>query len=199
MKNPYQVVKDFEYSVAEYVGSKYAVSVDSCTNAIFLCCKYVDVTSKTVTIPAKTYMSVPCSIIHAGGIVNFEHVDWKGAYQLKPFPIYDSALRLRQNMYISGSFCCLSFAGSKKPMKLGKGGMILTDDKKAVDWFKKSRYHGRNEMDHLVDNFSMLGWNMYMLPETAARGLLMMHTIEDDVQDVEVEYQDLSKFAVYKN
>ena len=38
--NPYLVVKKFEDSVAEYTGSKYAVSVDSCTNALFLCLMY---------------------------------------------------------------------------------------------------------------------------------------------------------------
>ena len=91
--NPFSVVKDFEDSIAKYTGAKYAVAVDSCTNAIFLCCKYLNV--KHVTIPARTYLSIPMSIIHSGGEVIFDKDkninNWEGIYQLKPYPIWDSA------------------------------------------------------------------------------------------------------------
>ena len=40
LHNPYKIVRMFEEEVAEYTGAPYAVSVDSCTNAIFLACKY---------------------------------------------------------------------------------------------------------------------------------------------------------------
>ena len=33
----------------------------------------------------------------------------------------------------------------KKQLPIGKGGMILTDDQQAVEWFKKARYEGRSE------------------------------------------------------
>ena len=33
--NPFKIVRMFEEEIAEYAGSKYAVSVDSCTNALF--------------------------------------------------------------------------------------------------------------------------------------------------------------------
>jgi dTDP-4-amino-4,6-dideoxygalactose transaminase len=39
--NPYKVVQIFEEEVADYTGAPYAVSVDNCTNAIFLCLKYL--------------------------------------------------------------------------------------------------------------------------------------------------------------
>ena len=38
-----------------------------------------------MTIPKKTYLSVPMSIIHSGGKVEFEDLDWSGIYQLKPY------------------------------------------------------------------------------------------------------------------
>ena len=41
--NPYQIVKMFEEEIAAYTGAKYAVTVDSCTNALFLVCKYLQV------------------------------------------------------------------------------------------------------------------------------------------------------------
>ena len=74
MYNPYEIVKKFEEEVALYAGSKYAVAVDSCTNALFLCCKYLDVDE--VEIPKKTYVSVPCSIIHPGGKVKYREEKW---------------------------------------------------------------------------------------------------------------------------
>ena len=37
LKNPYYIVDEFEKTIASLAGSKYAVAVDSCTNAIFLC------------------------------------------------------------------------------------------------------------------------------------------------------------------
>jgi dTDP-4-amino-4,6-dideoxygalactose transaminase len=55
--NPYKIVKMFEEEIADYTGAPHAISVDSCTNAIFLCCKYFNVNE--VTIPKKTYLSVP--------------------------------------------------------------------------------------------------------------------------------------------
>ncbi len=117
----------FEETVAEYTGAKYAVAVDSCTNALFLCCKAVS--AYEITPPAKTYLSVPMSCIHAGASVKFEDIDWEGMYQLKPYPIYDAAKRFTSNMYIPGTHMCLSFHIKKHP-KIGKGGMILTDDEK---------------------------------------------------------------------
>ena len=68
--NPYKIVQMFEEEVALYTNAPYAISVDSCTNALFLCCKYLKVNE--VTIPSKTYLSVPMSIIHAGGEVVFD-------------------------------------------------------------------------------------------------------------------------------
>ena len=200
--NPYQIVKMFEEEIAEYTGSKYAVSVDSCTNALFLCCQYLKV--KKVTIPSRTYLSVPMSIINAGGNVVFdkrhESNHWTGTYQLKPYPIYDSAKRLTSNMYIKNSYMCLSFH-IKKQLPIGKGGMILTDDSEAVDWFKKSRYEGRGEVYYKEDNIETLGWNMYMTPEQAARGLSLMQNYPEHNTDLEEKngYRDLTEFPVFKN
>lgn len=188
--NPYKIVHDFESAMANFVGSPYAVAVDSCTNALFLCCKFLNI--KDVTIPAKTYISVPCSIIHAGGKVKFESLDWEGSYQLKPYPIYDSACKLARNMYESGTFQCISFTYNKI-LNIGKGGMIFTDNPEAVKWFKKARYEGREEIA-LTDQeiFDFAGWNMYMTPEQAARGMTLMPYLKD-YNVARPIYPDLSK------
>jgi len=199
--NPFKIVRMFEEEIAEYAGSKYAVSVDSCTNALFLCCKYLDV--KEVTIPCNTYLSVPMSVMHSGAKVVFDKTPstnhWTGVYQLKPHPIYDSAKRLTSNMYIKDSFMCLSFH-IKKQLPIGKGGMILTDDADAVEWFKKARYEGRSEVYYKEDNVKTLGWNMYMTPQEAANGLALFQNYPQHNMDLEEKngYRDLTEFDVFK-
>ena len=199
--NPYKIVQMFEEEVALYTNAPYAISVDSCTNALFLCCKYLKVNE--VTIPSKTYLSVPMSIIHAGGEVVFDKTSktnhWIGTYQLKPYPIYDAAKRFTSNMYIPGTFMCLSFH-IKKNLGLGKGGMILTDNKEAYDWFKKARYEGRGEVYYKEDNISSLGWNMYMTPQEAAHGLCLMQNYPLNKTDLDElnGYRDLTEFDIFK-
>lgn len=200
--NPYKIVKMFEEEIASYTGAPYAVSVDSCTNALFLCCKYLNV--KDVIVPSKTYLSVPMSVIHSGGDVIFDTREetnhWSGFYQLKPYPIWDSAKRLTSNMYIPGQFMCLSFH-IKKPLAIGKGGMILTDNLDAVNWFKRARYEGRSEKFYKQDDISFCGWNMYMFPLLAARGLELMQNYPEHVDDIQEinGYRDLTEFTVFKN
>jgi dTDP-4-amino-4,6-dideoxygalactose transaminase len=199
LHNPYKIVKMFEEEIANYTGSKYAVSVDSCTNALFLCCKYLDV--KEVELPKHTYLSVPQTVINSGGSVKFKDIDWSGAYQLKPYPIYDSAKRLTSNMYIPGSFMCLSFH-IKKQLPIGKGGMILLDDEEAYTWFKKARYEGRSEVMYKMDNINSAGWNMYMTPEEAARGLTLMQNYpehQEDLGEINGGYLDLTTFDLFKD
>tara|TARA_Y100000004_G_scaffold188330_2_gene242291 strand:+ start:759 stop:1388 length:630 start_codon:yes stop_codon:yes gene_type:complete len=196
--NPYKIVQMFEEEIAEYTGAPFAVSVDSCTNALFLSCKYLNVDE--VIVPKKTYLSVPMSVIHAGGTVSFQDIEWEGQYQLKPYPVFDSAKRLTSNMYIPGTFMCLSFH-IKKQLPIGKGGMILTDNYKAVEWFKKARYEGRGEVNYKDDDIDMLGWNMYMTPQQAAHGLALMQNYPEHVQDLGENngYRDLTEFSVFKD
>ena len=201
LRNPFEIVKWFEEEIAHYTGAPYAVATNSCTNAIFLACKHLNVRGQSVTIPKRTYLSVPQSIMQAGGKLGFEDVDWKGIYQLKPFPIYDSAKRLTSNMYIPGSLMCLSFH-FKKPLKIGKGGMILTDSKEAVEHIKSMRYEGRSEgVCYHEDLISEEGWNMYMTPEQAARGLILLSNYPEHAED-QIEnppYRDLTTFDLFRN
>ena len=200
MRNPFEIVAWFEEAIAEYTGAPYAISTTSCTEAIFLCCKYLGIEGQKVTIPKRTYLSVPQSILQAGANLEFEDLDWEGIYQLKPLPIYDSAKRLTSGMYKKGSYMCLSFH-HKKHLKIGKGGMILTDDKEAVDRIKKLRYEGRTiGLPYHKDPINEGGWNMYITPEQAARGLVLLSDFPKHTQD-QIEdppYRDLTTFGIFK-
>ena len=202
----YKITEDFEQSLGDYTGAPYAVAVDSASNALFLALMYEKIKDKEITIPSRTYPSVPCEIIHAGGKVKFKEVTSKtikGAYQLEPTKVWDSALTFTSNMYIDNTHMCISFTGPHKHLKLSIGGAILTDDHSAYLWFKRARYSARLECSYHDDYFDMLGWNFYMLPELAARGLLLMTQFYNpdgskiDNEDKEISYPDLSKFKIY--
>lgn len=198
--NPYRIVRMFEEEVAEYTGAPFAVAVDSCTNALFLCMKYICVDGEDIRIPKQTYLSVPMSVIHAGGKPVFIDLKWSGIYQLSPYPIYDAAKRFTSNMYLAGACMCLSFH-IKKLLPIGKGGMILCDSPDAVKWFRKARYEGRSEIGYKDDNVDMLGWNMYMTPQQASHGLALMQNYPEHMDDLSENdgYRDLTTNDIFKD
>jgi Predicted pyridoxal phosphate-dependent enzyme apparently involved in regulation of cell wall biogenesis len=207
MKTVYDVTNEFEKRLADYTGAPYAVTLDNQSNGLFLALMYEKVGGTTITIPERTYPSVPCEIIHAGAKVAFDAVEGttlKGAYQLKPSRVWDSALRFTADMYLPNTHMCISFTGPYKHFKLSKGGAILTDDYQAYLWFKRARYSGRRECSYHDDHFDMLGWNFYMMPELATRGLLLMNQFYNSDgskkhnADLELPYPNLSKFPIYK-
>jgi dTDP-4-amino-4,6-dideoxygalactose transaminase len=203
----YRITEEFEKALSDYTKAPYVVALDNQSNALFLALMYEKVEGLSITIPQRTYPSVPCEIIHAGGLVKFSPVEGKtlkGAYQLIPTKVIDSALRFTRDMYVPHSHMCLSFTGPYKHLKLGKGGAILTDDRDAYLWFKRARFSGRRECSYHDDSFDMIGWNFYMMPDIAARGLLLMAQFYDNITgkpkdnlDLELPYPDLSKFGVY--
>lgn len=210
-KGIYKITDEFEKSLSDYTGAPYVVTVDNQSNALFLSLYYENnilnnINPKTIEIPSRTYPSVPCEIIHAGLKVNFEPVvgtTLKGAYQLKGSNVWDSALRFTADMYIPNTHMCISFTGPYKHFKLSKGGAILTDNLDAYHWFRRARYSGRRECSYHDDYFDMLGWNFYMMPELATRGLLLMNQFynidgtKKHNEDLELPYPDLSKYKIY--
>jgi dTDP-4-amino-4,6-dideoxygalactose transaminase len=211
MKNVYDITNEFEKRLAEYTGAPYVITVGNQSNALFLALYYENYVKKSIiseyiTIPSRTYPSVPCEIIHAGLKVKFRPVKGKtikGAYNLEGSNVWDSALSFTAGMYKPNTHMCISFTGPYKHFKLSKGGAILTDDYEAYLWFKRARYSGRRECSYHDDNLDMLGWNFYMMPELAARGLLLMNQFYNGEgkpkhnEDLELPYPDLSKFPIY--
>jgi dTDP-4-amino-4,6-dideoxygalactose transaminase len=214
----YKITDDFEKQLALYTGAKYVVTLDNMSNALFLALYYENYVKKSIKggfvyCPKRTYPSVPCEIIHAGlkveftenyGCLDMKKGTLKGAYELGNSNVYDSALSFTADMYLKGTHMCISFTGPYKHFKLSKGGAILTDSYEAYLWFKRARYSGRRECSYHDDYFDMLGWNFYMIPELAARGLLLMNQFynidgtKKHQKDLELPYPDLSKFEIYQ-
>ena len=197
-RDPAEVVEIFESKVARFAGSKYAVAVDCCSHGIFLALKYLKAQGE-INVPSRTYISIPTQVLHAGCWVKFDDIEWSGVYQLKPYPVWDGAVRWRKDMY-QGGFHVLSFQ-IKKRIPIGRGGMILTDDLDAYNWLRRARHDGRTPKVNFVDdNVAMLGYHYYMTPEDAARGILLMDQTPEMNEDSgnRNSYSDLSTLGIFK-
>ena len=205
MNTPWDNVEKFEELIAEYAGSKYAIAVDSCTNALFLSLKYAkDVLGADVDyieVPKKTYISVPMQVMHAGFKVKFTEHTWRGVYRLHPLKVYDSAQRFTKGMYVPNSLYCLSF-NHKKTLSTGKGGMILTDSIDAKNWFDQMSYDGRTSIFYNENtDIDQLGYHMYMAPEQAVIGIQNFYGLPDRNPDKMgyIDYNlDLSTLKAFK-
>ncbi len=194
--SPFRVVRDFEHALSDYTGAPYVVTISSCTMALLLACKYLNVGE--VSIPRRTYVSVPQSIIHAGGRVVFDERYWSGDYYLLPYPIVDSARRFTSGMYQPGDYTCVSFHESKI-LGHDQGGAILHADPIADEWFRRARFDGRREgVAPKDDQFDILGFHCYMSPGVAAELLRKLAHLPLHNKDMpNDDYPDLSQFPVF--
>jgi dTDP-4-amino-4,6-dideoxygalactose transaminase len=191
--DPRDVIDIFEKKVADFSKSKYAVAIDCCSNGIFLCIKYLQFINEikkndVIGIPDQTYISVPFQIIHSGQKFELEEKNWSGVYQLNNTRIWDSAGRFTKNMYVGNNALQVLSFQIKKIIPIGRGGMILTDDIEAYKWLKLACYDGRDLTTPYTseDHVKLIGYHMYMTPEDAARGIILMDNrpeINDDSQN----------------
>lgn len=153
-----------------------------------------------VSIPKRTYVSVPQAILHAGATVTFRDEDWLGSYQLKPLPVWDSARWFTSGMYgEAGRFQCVSFHASKT-LGIEQGGAILHDNAEADAWLRRARFDGRAEgVAPKDDKGIILGYHCYMNPSTAAQGILKLHSLPKFNPPLpNDDYPDLSELDAFK-
>ena len=99
-----------------------------------------------------------------------------GCYQLDPLPIIDSATRFTKNMYQKNIY--MSILSPQKTFANWKRRNDITWFKKH-NWLKKARYDGRDlKVEYSKDNFKTEGWHMYMTPEQAYFGLLLLKNLK---------------------
>lgn len=190
-------ITKFENLIAEYYNAPYAIAVDSCTHAIELCLRYKKPTN--CICPTHTYLSVPMTLMKVGIPYTWSNITWQNYYYLGNTNIIDAAVYWKQGGYKTDTFMCLSFQ-YKKHLNLGRGGMILTDNKDAADTLRKMCYDGRNfDIPWKEQDIDVLGYHYYMTPETAQLGIEKFEQIKDlspklwNYQD----YIDISKMKVF--
>ena len=195
----FEKVKEFENRIADYFGSPHAVAVDCCTHGIELCLRYQKVHS--IEVPKRTYLSVPFLAKKLGVELKWRDETWTDYYQIGNTNIYDAAVLWKENSYIPKTFMCLSFQ-FQKHLSLGRGGMILTDNKEAAVELKKMSYDGRvPNVLWREKNIKTMGYHYYMAPETAIKGLEKLpEAIKiKPKQWVTTDWPDLTQMEVFKN
>lgn len=178
------LVEQFEGEFSRFVGSKYAIAVNSCTSSLFLCLKLLN--PKKVSIPSMTFASVASDIIHAGGKIEWLDESWSGSrYPMKTGIkgagiIYDSAHALHRGDYTGkmNDLVCYSFYPTKN-LSGAEGGMIATNNKKYAEWLKKARWNARvgKSWDYIIE---FPAWKMNMTDIQAAIGIQYLKRIDDE-------------------
>ena len=165
----FEVVNKFENKIAEFFGAPYAVAVDCCTHGIELCLRQQEVL--TLIVPKRTYLSVPMLANKLNIRLQWSDEQWEDYYWLEGTNIIDAAVLWKKDSYIPNTFMCVSFQ-FQKHLSLGRGGIILTDNREASIQLKKMSYDGRlPNVPWRDQDIDTLGYHYYMTPETAQLGL----------------------------
>lgn len=174
-KNPFQAIFDFETEVAKYTGATYCITTDCCTHAIeiaFRLSEYDD----CIAFPAYTYLSVPMTMHKLNIPYQLTDNKWKDYYKFEGSNIWDYARYFKEDMYVSGTTQCISF-GLTKPLQIGLGGCILTDDANLYRRASMMRYDGRDlQISPWIKQKEItVGYHYYLRPEECVKGLNMLN------------------------
>lgn len=194
----FQAVTEFENKIAEFFGSPYAIAVDSCTHGVELALRYTQVDH--ITVPKHTYLSIPFLANKLWIDLFWKDENWVDYYYLTD-KVIDAAVLWKPNSYIPGTFMGVSFQ-YQKHLSLGRGGIILTDDKEAAVQLKKMSYDGRiPNMPWREQNIDTVGYHYYMTPEVAQNGLDKLSEAINTPprQWVVSDWPDLTQISIFKN
>ena len=191
----FEKITEFESALAEFTGAPYAVMTDCCTHAIELCLRVDRV--KRCSIPAHTYLSVPMTLHKLDIAFDYTDIDWLGEYQLTGTRVWDSARLLKQNMYRPGMLQCLSF-GYDKPLSIGRGGAVLTDDVEVYDTLKRQCYDGRDLTVSPWENQKIVRVGYHYRPtiEEAAQALELLPAVDQEPKSK--QYPNLREIIIIK-
>jgi dTDP-4-amino-4,6-dideoxygalactose transaminase len=162
------VVEEFEQNIANYVGAKYAVSLNSATSAIFLLMLNKGI---EVTIPSIIPPVVANAIITSGNKVKFnDDVDWVGGsyilHNFGDYKIVDSAQKLERNQYINecNDDDLMVFSHyPTKPVGSSDGGMIVSNNKEKIDQIRILSKNGNTiEKNSWERSIVVPGYKLYM-------------------------------------
>ena len=162
------IVEEFESNFRDYIGAKYSCTVNNATNAIFLAMLNKNT---TVKVPSMIPPVVCNAILTSGNKINFtDDTEWVGdsyiLHKFKDYKIIDSAQKVDLNQFKKEAndedLMIFSFYPTK-PIGSSDGGIIVSNDKEKIKWFKEATMNGmsysRNNWDRKI---KFPGFKMYM-------------------------------------
>ena len=193
-----ELVRKFEIELADFYSAPFAVATDSCTHAIELCLRMTSPKTQ-ITIPARTYISVPLTLIKLGLDWKFIDNDWQDFYYLGTTKIIDAAVHFKEQGYEKGSLMCLSFQ-FQKHLSLGRGGAILCDNEEDAIALKKMSYDGRlPEIPWREQDIESYGYHYYMTPETASLGSHKLKNARPNKRQGSADYPYLPDMKIFES
>jgi dTDP-4-amino-4,6-dideoxygalactose transaminase len=193
----FESVQMFELELCKFFGSPYAVAVDSCTHGLELCLRHTK--AKQITVPKRTYLSVPFLAEKLGISRIWKEENWVDYYHITD-RVIDAAVLWKKNSYIPNTMMCISFQ-YQKHLSLGRGGVILLDNQEDAIQLKKMSYDGRiPDIPWRNQNINTIGYHYYMTPETAQSGIeKLQKAIDTKPRDwVVTDWPDLTEMDVFK-
>lgn len=164
----------FEKEFASFVGTKYAVSVNSCTSGLFLSLKALGISSgDEVIVPSFSFAATANIVKHTGATPIFADIK-RDDFTLDPasvksritnktkaiipvhyagrvannfyndIPVIEDSAHLIPHQAASGNLTAYSFYATKN-MTTGEGGMITTNDPALATYLSKARLHGMSK------------------------------------------------------
>jgi dTDP-4-amino-4,6-dideoxygalactose transaminase len=146
-----EIVFDFEQNFAEYVGAKYACFANSASSLLFLSLLNRDT---TIRLPSTIPPVVPNIVVNTGNEIQFyDNIEWVGSSYHLHENIFDSAQEVTRNQYKKmndpNALVVFSFYPTK-PVGGCDGGMIVSDNKELIDWYRMMVLNG---MSHSNNNW----------------------------------------------
>lgn len=193
-----KIVFDFEESFANYVGAKYACSINSATNAIFLIFLNKNI---CVNVPSMIPPVVLNALITSGNTVKFtDDTEWIGnsyiLHQFEDFKVIDSAQRVDKNQFKNeandNDLMFFSFYPTK-PIGGIDGGMIVSNDYKKIEWFKQSVMNGMTFSENNWERkIKFPGYKMYM-------NSIQAYIANENFKKLEEKKEKLNKIKTFYN
>lgn len=196
--NPFQAVRDFEKMLEEFTGAPHAIVTDCCTHAMEIALR-IEPPKSEISFPGRTYLSVVMLMYK----LNLKHTltdeKWNQSYMISGTRVRDCARYLDENMYVPGEIQCLSF-NRGKPLAIGKGGAILTDDARVADRANRMRYDGRDIFKYspwIEQSEFEVGFHYYLRPEECVVGMELLENRKFVEQTLEMfDYPDCRKIKI---
>ena len=193
----FQAVTEFENKLAQFFGSPYAIAIDCCTHGVELSLRYTK--AQVIEVPKHTYLSIPFLAHKLNIKLKWKDDNWRDYYYLTD-KVIDAAVLWKKDSYIPGTYMNISFQ-YQKHLSLGRGGVILTDNKIAAEELKKMSYDGRlPNVPWREQNITSMGYHYYMTPETAQLGLSKLENAINTQprQWVTEDWPDLTNMKIFK-
>ena len=193
----FQAVTEFENKLAQFFGSPYAIAIDCCTHGVELSLRYTK--AQVIEVPKHTYLSIPFLAHKLNIELKWKDDNWRDYYYLTD-TVIDAAVLWKKDSYIPGTYMNISFQ-YQKHLSLGRGGVILTDNKIAAEELKKMSYDGRlPNIPWREQNIPSVGYHYYMTPETAQLGLSKLENAINSQprQWVTEDWPDLTNMKIFK-